>query len=143
MTNDTVTSEDFHALRFPKVREITGSLMVFQVVYVWKFFVFFTFPINDDEGVSFYRSLRSLEYLFPELRIIRGSNLVHNYALVLFQNPHLREVGLPKLTEISRGGVRIVDNNELCYADTVNWTAICRDGYTPPFIDNNQNPSKN
>lgn len=74
--------------------------------------------------------------------MIRGNTLVHNYALVLFQNPNLRDVGLPNLVEISRGGVRIVDNAELCYANTINWTEIIRDRYTPPFIDHNQSPSK-
>lgn len=80
--------------------------------------------------------------LLPNLRIIRGNSLFLNYALIIFENPDLKEVGLNKLTEISNGGVRVATNNELCFASTVNWTDICRDKTAHIVVEGNQDPSK-
>lgn len=91
---------------------------------------------------EFCSAIPSLNYLFPKLRIIRGDSLISNYALVLYQNQHLIEIGLPNLVEISKGGVRISENPVLCYADTINWAKICKEfSVVPPLIELNQNPS--
>ena len=50
---------------------------------------------------------KSLEDIFPNLSIIRGRELFEGFALLVFSNPHLEEIGLTKLTSISRGGVHI------------------------------------
>lgn len=47
-----------------------------------------------------------------------------NYALVIYQNTHLVEIGLPKLTTIINGGVRIMDNTQLCYSRYIDWSQI-------------------
>lgn len=62
--------------------------------------------------------------MFPNLRIIGGQELIMNYALVIYQNTHMIEVGLPKLTTIFNGGVRIVDNTQLCYSRYIDWGAM-------------------
>ncbi|VDN49544.1 unnamed protein product [Gongylonema pulchrum] len=62
--------------------------------------------------------------MFPNLRIIGGQELILNYALVIYQNTHLVEVGLPKLTAIINGGVRIMDNQQLCYSRYIDWGQI-------------------
>lgn len=66
-------------------------------------------------------ALRSLKRMFPNLRVIGGQELIMNYALVIYQNTHLVEVGLPKLTTIINGGVRIMDNTQLCYSRYIDW----------------------
>lgn len=53
--------------------------------------------------------------MFPNLRVIGGHSLIMNYALVVYQNNDLRDVGLTKLTAIKNGGVRITENPRLCY----------------------------
>ncbi|CDW52984.1 insulin receptor [Trichuris trichiura] len=118
MTREGLTQEDFELAAMPNVREITGSLLVFQVV-----------------------GLQSLGTVFPNLRIIRGNSLVYNYALVLFQNPHLREIGLSNLTEISKGGVRIFNNAELCYVNTVDWVKLCREDFAHVVVEGNKDPN--
>ncbi|VDP18795.1 unnamed protein product, partial [Soboliphyme baturini] len=115
MTQENLTSDDFRMAAMPNLREITGSLLVFQVV-----------------------GMDSLNVMFPNLRIIRGNSLVSNYALVLFQNPDLKEIGLSNLTEISKGGVRIAGNSELCYVDTINWNELCREDSAHILIEENK-----
>ena len=44
-----------------------------------------------------------------------------NYALVIYQNQDLKNVGLTKLTVIKNGGVRIAENSRLCYTRNINW----------------------
>lgn len=62
--------------------------------------------------------------MFPNLRVIGGHSLIMNYALVIYQNPDLRDVGLTKLAAIKNGGVRITENTRLCYSRYINWDAI-------------------
>lgn len=108
------TQENYSSFRFPKVREITGYLMVFRV-----------------------GGLKSLGSIFPELRVIRGLELVYDYALIIFRNSDLSEIGLTKLQKISRGGVRISENENLCFAKSINWTLIVSE---PALIEANAIP---
>ncbi len=81
--------------------------------------------------------------ILPNLRTIRGNNLLLNYALTIYQNPHLKEVGLQKLTEISRGGVRITENKELCSAELTNWEGLCQEKeLLHVVVRGNKNPGK-
>jgi insulin-like growth factor 1 receptor len=59
--------------------------------------------------------------MFPNLRVIGGQSLIMNYALVVYQNQDLKNVGLTKLSIIKNGGVRIAENSRLCYARNINW----------------------
>lgn len=77
-----ITDDSFENLTFPKLREITDYLILLRV-----------------DG------LKSLSQLFPNLALIRGQTLVHNYALIVFELDSLENVGLGNLTRISRGGV--------------------------------------
>ncbi|XP_063003180.1 insulin receptor [Elgaria multicarinata webbii] len=94
-------AEDFRGLTFPKLTMITDYLLVFRVY-----------------------GLESLQRLFPNLTVIRGTRLFFNYALVIFEMVHLREVGLYNLMNITRGAVRIEKNDELCYLSTIDWSRI-------------------
>ncbi|XP_012584910.1 PREDICTED: uncharacterized protein LOC101634182 [Condylura cristata] len=93
--------EDFRDLSFPKLTMITDYLLLFRVY-----------------------GLESLKDLFPNLTVIRGSRLFFNYALVVFEMVHLKELGLYSLMNITRGSVRIEKNNELCYLATIDWSRI-------------------
>ena len=54
-------------------------------------------------------------------------NLLQDYALVIYKNENLEEIGLSGLTKILRGGVRVSNNKKLCYAETVDWENIIDD----------------
>lgn len=94
-------SEDFRDLSFPMLTLITDYLLLFRVY-----------------------GLESLRKLFPNLTVIRGTRLFFNYALVIFEMVHMREIGLYNLMNITRGAVRIEKNDELCYLSTIDWSQI-------------------
>ncbi|KAF7242974.1 Insulin receptor [Varanus komodoensis] len=94
-------TEDFQDLSFPMLTMITDYLLMFRVY-----------------------GLESLKKLFPNLTVIRGSRLFFNYALVIFEMVHLKEIGLYNLMNITRGAVRIEKNDELCYLSTIDWSRI-------------------
>lgn len=109
-------SKDYENITFPDLHEITEYLLFFRV-----------------QGLS------SLNGLFPNLSVIRGNELVSNYALIIYEMMDLHKINLPKLSDILRGSVRIEFNPNLCYVSTVNWEAICKHAFTAHFIkDNNQ-----
>ncbi|GLV35443.1 Insulin-like receptor [Carabus blaptoides fortunei] len=95
--------DSFDNYSFPELREITDYLMVFRV-----------------------RKLHSLGQLFPNLAVIRGHALMHNYALVVYEM-ELVEVGLYGLLKISRGSVRMEKNAHMCYIGKVKWKEILPD----------------
>ena len=66
----------------------------------------------------------SLETIFPKLAVIRGHRLVQFYALAIYQMKNMENVGLPSLTHIMNGGVRIEKNPKLCYENTIEWEKI-------------------
>ncbi|KAI6176445.1 Receptor protein-tyrosine kinase [Aphelenchoides bicaudatus] len=96
ITEDGINNDMYPV--FKDLREITGALLVFQV-----------------------KGLTTLSKIFPNLRVIGGHSLIMNYALVIYQNQDLRNVGLTKLSVIKNGGVRIAENSRLCYTRNINW----------------------
>uniref|UniRef100_A0A4X2JTI9 Tyrosine-protein kinase receptor n=1 Tax=Vombatus ursinus TaxID=29139 RepID=A0A4X2JTI9_VOMUR len=105
--------EDFRDLSFPRLTMITEYLLLFRVY-----------------------GLESLKDLFPNLTVIRGSRLFFNYALVIFEMVHLKEIGLHSLMNITRGAVRIEKNNELCYLSTIDWSQILDSVEDNYIVDN-------
>lgn len=94
----TATGEDFRGLSFPRLTQVTDYLLLFRVY-----------------------GLESLRDLFPNLAVVRGARLFLGYALVIYEMPHLRDVGLPALGAVLRGAVRIEKNQELCHLSTIDW----------------------
>ncbi|ERE87386.1 insulin receptor-related protein [Cricetulus griseus] len=92
------TGEDFRGLSFPRLTQVTDYLLLFRVY-----------------------GLESLRDLFPNLAVIRGARLFLGYALIIFEMPHLRDVGLPSLGAVLRGAVRVEKNQELCHLSTIDW----------------------
>ncbi|XP_074836963.1 insulin receptor-related protein isoform X3 [Carettochelys insculpta] len=111
----TTTAEDFHGLSFPRLVMITEYLLLFRVY-----------------------GLESLRDLFPNLSVIRGTSLFFNYALVIFEMPHLRDIGLHSLTDILRGSVRIERNQELCHISTIDWGLLLSDSVENNYIVGNK-----
>lgn len=86
---------------FKKLREITGFLVI-----------------------TFFNDV--FEHL-PSLSVIRGNQLVANYAFIVYFNSLCKFIYLPNLTTILHGGVRINRNKILCYANTIRWKSIVKD----------------
>lgn len=78
----------FESISFPRLREITEYLLVYDVT-----------------------GLRSIGKLFPNLERIGGEVLFsQDSALVIVKVLHMEEIGLSSLREISRGSVAIRNN---------------------------------
>ena len=88
---------------------------------------------------------RTPRIIFPNLRLIRGEELLGGFALIL-RDLDVDEFLMPKLTEITRGNVRLDQQDpnlpQICSLARVNWRDIIED---PSFenIDSNSciNPS--
>lgn len=66
--------------------------------------------------------LLTLELIFPKLRLIRGLALLFDqYALTVYENRNLKELGLVELLRVQDGFIRIESNPMLCFAETVDW----------------------
>ncbi|XP_055851145.1 insulin-like receptor [Episyrphus balteatus] len=100
--------------------------------------------ISDYLLVYRVEGLRSLQEIFPKLVIIRGHNLLFDrYALVLYENRDIRNIGLKSLLKIRNGNIKIESNPVLCYADTVNWMYIVENHMKQHFLlKNNQNQNE-
>ncbi|XP_049298689.1 insulin-like receptor isoform X1 [Anopheles funestus] len=105
MLIDKYGNDSFTNYTFPNLTEITGYLLLFRV-----------------------NGLETLGQLFPNLTVIRGNELANNYALVVYELMHIKELGLTSLIDIQRGAVRIEKNPNLCHADTIDWKAIAPEG---------------
>lgn len=112
---DNGQTHDYEGLSFPDLVEITGYFLLYRAF-----------------------GLNSIGKIFPNLAVIRGNTLFHNYALVIYEMYHLQEIGFSHLTDILRGSVRIEKNPGLCYVDTVDWDLIAREGKGGHFIKANK-----
>ncbi|KAH8417209.1 hypothetical protein KR222_006357, partial [Zaprionus bogoriensis] len=96
-----ITDADKLNRTYPLLTEVTGYIVVYRV-----------------------SNLASLSLIFPNLSVIRGNILFESYALVVYQNHDLSDVGLYNLRAIVKGGVRIEKNSFLCFTKTVDWLKI-------------------
>ena len=95
-------------LHFPHLREITGHLIV-------------TFLQDGATSVS---------DILPNLAVIHGrvEQLFQGYALVVYKNKGLQNLGLNSLTLIKQGGIKIEFNPQLCYLDRIRWQSLMGNG---------------
>nr|AGC25443.1 insulin-like receptor protein tyrosine kinase isoform A [Strongyloides stercoralis] len=113
MEGDLVLAEPTipeHLIKFPKLREITGSLFIYG-----------------------FHSINSLTNVFPKLAVIGGNSLIINYALIIHTCSNFSYIGIPSLKLIKKGGIRITNNDKICYTQTLDWTHIT-DGRTSNII---------
>lgn len=88
----------------------------------------FTFPLLTE--VTGYLKIQKTDYLlsvgalFPNLALIRGKNLNGTIAMEISDNENLSEIGLIKLQFIGNGNVRIKNNKNLCFAESIDWSVI-------------------
>lgn len=64
---DRPNETDYDGMVFPDLTEITDFVLLYRV-----------------------NGLKSLSKLFPNLRIIRGNNLIQDYSFVVFEMMHLK-----------------------------------------------------
>uniref|UniRef100_A0A182J7Y1 receptor protein-tyrosine kinase n=1 Tax=Anopheles atroparvus TaxID=41427 RepID=A0A182J7Y1_ANOAO len=98
---DRVPAEAFAQYNLSKLREITGYMLLFRVV-----------------------NLGTLRNLFPNLTVIRGQQLIGNFALVIYDMGSMFELGLKSLVAIQRGFVYTLHCPLLCHLDTIDWAAM-------------------
>lgn len=107
----------------------------------WEMYENYSFPnlreINNYFFLYRVSGLQSLRKLFPNLAVIRGRELFHNYAFVIYEMFDLREIGLKSLTQISRGGLRFDKNPALCFVNTIDWKIILSSPDDKTFKQNN------
>lgn len=66
---ENVVTADYANISFPELTDIRGYLLLYRVY-----------------------GLTTLEYLFPNLRVIRGNSLMLDYSFILYDMLHLEEV---------------------------------------------------
>uniref|UniRef100_A0A182PE85 receptor protein-tyrosine kinase n=1 Tax=Anopheles epiroticus TaxID=199890 RepID=A0A182PE85_9DIPT len=98
---ERVESSEFEKYTFKKLREVTGYMLFFRVM-----------------------NLVTLRRMFPQLAVIRGQQLIGNYALVFYYMEKMIELGLKNLIAIERGFVFTMHCPQLCHLDTIDWNAI-------------------
>ena len=90
-------------------------------------FTFFN-EITEVSGFILFLGIPSLSMLtFPRLRLIRGRNMINgpNGPLSLtILNSNIARLFMPRLTEITNGGVAFNNPARLCSAVFVNWNDI-------------------
>ena len=131
--NININNKDEHTgmaslVKYENCSVVEGSISITSAVYEMTGFGNYSLPnlVEVTDFVLLYRAdeIDSLESLFPKLSVIRGHKLVQFYALAIYQMKNMVRVGLPSLTHIMNGGVRIEKNPLLCYVDTIDWTKI-------------------
>ncbi|XP_068158008.1 insulin-like receptor [Drosophila tropicalis] len=104
-----------------------------------------TYPLLTEvtEYIIVYRvhNLLSLSQIFPNLSVIRGNSLFDGYALVVYQNRDLQDIGLSKLRAIANGAVRFEKNLSLCFLTTVDWSQIISKNSSEMVSIENRNPA--
>ncbi|KAF7492360.1 Insulin receptor [Sarcoptes scabiei] len=115
---DNGIAADYENIQFPMLREVTDYVLFFRVM-----------------------GLQSLAKMFPNLSVIRGRKLLHNYAFVIYEMLHLQEIGLKNLTSILRGDIRIQKNPNLCFVDTIDWSRIAQSSLISDNKDQNLCPN--
>ena len=100
LTIANIKDQTIRNLSFPSLIEVTGYLEI----------------LNNDYLLS--------AGIFPNLSIIRGKILKESTALEISGNENIVEIGLKSLKVVYSGNVRIRNNKNLCFADTVDWSVI-------------------
>ncbi|XP_011298706.1 epidermal growth factor receptor isoform X4 [Fopius arisanus] len=84
---------------------------------------------------------KNLSY-FRNLEIIDGRTLTEHFAALYIVKTSLVSLGLSSLKRISSGCFAILENKELCYAQSINWTRIRKSVEYGNLLSNNKNDSE-
>ena len=75
---------------------------------------------------------------FRNLNVIGGRHLTEYFSALYIVNTSLESLGLASLTKIRSGSVAILENNELCYAENINWQKIMKSQQHNTLLQNNK-----
>jgi hypothetical protein len=111
MSNWTTLDNPFPV--FENLVEITGHLRIYKTI-----------------------KLTSLRKIFPNLRVIRGRDLILYYAFVVYRNSDLKDISLPNLRVIY-GGVSITENEKLCYVESIDFNELIKSDVKVILVESN------
>ncbi|XP_055943820.1 epidermal growth factor receptor-like [Argiope bruennichi] len=95
--------------------------------------------IREVTGYVLISHVNIRHIVLPNLMIIRGRNLFQltaeseEYSLLVARNT-IEVLELPALRDILAGGVGFIDNDNLCYINTINWEEILAGYLMKPII---------
>ena len=76
------------------------------------------------------------------LEIIGGRTLTEYFSALYIVKTSLESLGLKSLNRIRSGSVAVLENNELCYAEKINWQRIMKSQQHNTLLQNNKPPEK-
>ncbi|KAM4794979.1 receptor tyrosine-protein kinase erbB-3 [Rhinophrynus dorsalis] len=80
--------------------------------------------------------------VFSSLATIGGRTLYNRgFSLLIMKNTNVTSLGFRSLREISAGNIYITENKNLCYYDTINWTALFPTDWKGPTVIKGNKPS--
>uniref|UniRef100_A0A3Q2YSJ8 Receptor protein-tyrosine kinase n=1 Tax=Hippocampus comes TaxID=109280 RepID=A0A3Q2YSJ8_HIPCM len=139
--------------KFVNCTKINGNL-VFLITGI-KGDVYHDIEALDPEKLHVFRTVREITgflsiqswpdnvtdlSVFSNLVTIGGRSLYSGISLLVLKQHGILSLQLQSLREISAGNVHIVENSQLCYYNTVNWTRLFRAANQKALTRNNRDP---
>lgn len=91
----------------------------------------FFYHLEEISGALFLQEFpQTIRIILPNLRIIRGEELMGGLYAMVLEDVNINEFILPRLTEISRGSVKVSQptGRRWCNLTRVNWDDIIDNG---------------
>lgn len=88
-----------------------------------------------------HKDFKDLSY-FRNLEMIGGRTLTEYFASLYIVKTSLVSFGLSSLKKIYSGSIAILENKNLCYAQSINWTRIKKSSEHESLLSNNRNESE-
>ncbi|CAM4515813.1 epidermal growth factor receptor isoform X2 [Caretta caretta] len=122
---------------FKNCTKINGDVSILPVAFLGDLFTK-TQPL-DPKKLDIFKTVKEISgflliqawpenatdlYAFENLEIIRGRTKQHGQYSLAIVNLKIHSLGLRSLKEISDGDVAIMKNQNLCYAETMNWNKL-------------------
>jgi len=79
---------------------------------------------------------------FRNLEIIGGRHLTEYFSALYIVKTSLESLNLRSLHKIRSGSVAILENNDLCYAENINWQRIMKSQQHNTLLQNNNSPEQ-
>ena len=79
---------------------------------------------------------------FANLEIIGGRHLTEYFSALYIVKTSLESLNLRSLNRIRSGSVAILENNDLCYAEKINWQRIMKSQQHNTLLQNNKPPEQ-
>ena len=81
-------------------------------------------------------------FAFRNLEIIGGRHLTEYFSALFIVKTSLKSLNLQSLQRIQSGAVVILENNDLCYAENINWQKIMISKQHNTLLENNKSPEQ-